>query len=224
MLVDEGPPEAAWPPAAPARRSRTLASWCSRILSGTTSAAPPRARGEPGAVSSSTRASLRPIPRSGPRSRRRRERRVPVVTARPGSSTRSVGSGSACSGRTAPGLPARIRTTDAVVLLVSYGQTDVLLAADAESDVLLPLRLPPVEILKVSHHGSADACLPSLLEDLRPRIAVISVGAGNTYGHPTPETLAALGRAGPGRLPDGRDGAVTDRVGRASTSRVATEH
>ena len=78
----------------------------------------------------------------------------------------------------------------------------------------------PVEILKVSHHGSADAGLPALLEDLRPRIAVISVGAGNTYGHPTPETLAALACvARAGRLPNGRGRRRDGRVGRAAHHR-----
>ncbi len=123
-----------------------------------------------------------------------------------------------------PGLPSDNPNDDATVLLVSYGQTDALFAADAESNVLLPLRLPSVEILKVSHHGSADAGLAELLEDLRPRIAVISVGADNTYGHPTAETLAAL-HASPGLAVyrTDEDGAVTvESDGRRIT--VATEH
>jgi competence protein ComEC len=109
-----------------------------------------------------------------------------------------------------PGVPSEDPNLRAVVCLVSYGEIDVLLGADAESPVLLPLRLPPVEILKVSHHGSADALLPSLLEEIRPRVAVISVGEDNSYGHPTPETLAAL-EASPGLAVyrTDRDGAVT---------------
>ena len=59
----------------------------------------------------------------------------------------------------------------------------------------LPLDPPPVEILKVAHHGSADEGLPELLERLRPKVAVISVGLGNDYGHPTPSTLWALEHA-----------------------------
>jgi competence protein ComEC len=69
---------------------------------------------------------------------------------------------------------------------------DALLTADAESPVTLPLRPPPAEVLKVAHHGSADAGLPALLDLVRPRVAVISVGTGNDYGHPAPSTLAAL--------------------------------
>lgn len=91
--------------------------------------------------------------------------------------------------------PADDPNDHATVLLASYGEADVLLPADAESNVTLPLGLPPVEVLKVGHHGSADTGLPELLARLRPRIAVISAGAGNEYGHPTPSTLAALAAA-----------------------------
>jgi competence protein ComEC len=94
-----------------------------------------------------------------------------------------------------PGPPGQDPNQHAVVTLASYGKTDVLLTADAESDVTLPLRLPPVEVLKVAHHGSADSGLPSLLDRLRPQVAVVSVGARNDYGHPTASTLAALAAA-----------------------------
>jgi competence protein ComEC len=83
----------------------------------------------------------------------------------------------------------------AIVLLVSYGNVDALFTADAESNVTAPLRPPPVEILKVAHHGSADPGLPALLRTLQPRVAVISVGAHNDYGHPTPPTMDALDRS-----------------------------
>jgi competence protein ComEC len=58
--------------------------------------------------------------------------------------------------------------------------------------VLAPLDLGSVDVLKVSHHGSADDGLPALLERLRPRVALIEVGRHNTYGHPAPATLRAL--------------------------------
>ncbi len=94
-----------------------------------------------------------------------------------------------------PGLPSEDPNQHAVVALASYGATDVLLTADAESDVTSRLPLRPVEVLKVAHHGSEDPGLPDLLRVLRPRIAVISVGAHNDYDHPRPETLAALAAA-----------------------------
>ena len=91
-----------------------------------------------------------------------------------------------------PGLPSEDPNQHAVVALASFGSTDVLLTADAESDVTSRLPLRPIEVLKVAHHGSEDPGLPDLLRVLRPEIAVISVGVNNDYDHPRPETLAAL--------------------------------
>lgn len=82
----------------------------------------------------------------------------------------------------------------ALVAVVSAGELDVLLSADAESPALLPLALPRVDAIKVPHHGSADPGLPDLLRRLRPRVAGIEVGP-NTYGHPAPATLRALREA-----------------------------
>jgi competence protein ComEC len=95
------------------------------------------------------------------------------------------------------GAPGEDPNFNAVVLVASYLATDVFLSADAESDVTAKLPLPPVEIMKVAHHGSEDPGLADELTTLRPRIAVISCGRNNDYGHPRPETLAALaGEAG----------------------------
>lgn len=80
----------------------------------------------------------------------------------------------------------------ATVLLASYRGFDALLPADAESNVTLGLDLPPVELYKVAHHGSADPGVDDLLTRIRPRIAVISVGSGNDYGHPAPSLLREL--------------------------------
>ena len=80
----------------------------------------------------------------------------------------------------------------ATVLLASFGEVDVLLTADAESEVTRRIELGPVEVLKVAHHGSADPGLDEQLRVLRPRVAVISAGRNNDYGHPRDETLAAL--------------------------------
>jgi competence protein ComEC len=107
-----------------------------------------------------------------------------------------------------PGPPGDDPNNHAVVILASYGEVDALMTADAESNVTGPLRVPPVEILKVAHHGSGDPGLPSLLDRIRPRIADISVGDHNDYGHPHPETLAALEAA------PGLDLYRTDRDGR----------
>jgi len=78
------------------------------------------------------------------------------------------------------------------VLLATYGAVDLLLTGDSESEVTRSLPLRAVEVLKVAHHGSSDDGLADELRILRPRIAVISVGDHNDYGHPRPDTIAAL--------------------------------
>jgi competence protein ComEC len=93
------------------------------------------------------------------------------------------------------------------VLHLSYGEFDALLPADAESNVTLPLA-EPAELYKVAHHGSRDPGADDLLDRLRPAAAVISVGEGNEYGHPTASLLGAL------RAVDGLDVFRTDRDGR----------
>ncbi len=50
-------------------------------------------------------------------------------------------------------------------------------------------------VLKVTHHGSNISSTPLFLGRFPPEIAVIQVGADNSYGHPTPETLDRLSRA-----------------------------
>ena len=96
----------------------------------------------------------------------------------------------------------------AVAALVSSGAFDLFLSADAESEALLPLDLPDVEAMKVSHNGSSDQGLPEVLERLRPQIAGIEVGV-NTYGHPAPSTLAALKHVGVPTYRTDHDGTVT---------------
>jgi len=69
-------------------------------------------------------------------------------------------------------------------------------------------------VLKVAHHGSEDAGLDSLLTATSPDVAVISVGAGNSYGHPAPETLSSLSEKGIGVARTDDAGEVVIEVGR----------
>jgi competence protein ComEC len=82
----------------------------------------------------------------------------------------------------------------AMVTHVRLKAFDLLLPADAESNVTGGLDLPAMDALKVAHHGSEDEGLSAQLEQIRPSFAAIEVGAGNSYGHPRPSTLAALRR------------------------------
>ena len=64
-----------------------------------------------------------------------------------------------------------------------------------------------VNVLKVPHHGSRYQNLP-FLQSLGARLAVISVGLHNDYGHPAPETVAGLEATGERVLRTDRDGSV----------------
>jgi competence protein ComEC len=121
-----------------------------------------------------------------------RERRVPIDVARADAEFRVGGLVLRVLWPPDPGLPSEDPNLNAVVLVASFGEIDVFLPADAESDVTAELDLEAFEILKVAHHGSEDPGLAEELRVLRPRIAVISAGRDNDYGHPRPETLAAL--------------------------------
>ena len=99
-----------------------------------------------------------------------------------------------------------------VVLLGEANGRRFLLAGDVEEGVdpaLLERGLPRVDLLKVAHHGSRTATTQAFLDAVRPRVAVASAGAGNTYGHPAPATLARLRAAGARTLRTDQDGSVT---------------
>jgi len=192
VLVDEGPPEA--------NVAGQLASMGVRSLSAIVLTHPQRDHvGGAAEVIRRIRVSevLDPsLAASGPDSREAlaaaRERHVPVRTLRSGMSFRSGGLLLDVLWPEDAGTPSEDPNQNAVVLIASYGDTDVYLSADAESDVTARLPLRAVEIMKVAHHGSEDAGLADELRTLRPRIAVISCGLHNDYGHPRPDTLAAL--------------------------------
>lgn len=101
----------------------------------------------------------------------------------------------------------------AVVAVARWGQFSMLLTADAEAEAV-PIEAPPVDVLKVAHHGSEDAGLASLLDRTAPRLAVISVGEDNPFGHPTAATLATLAGHGIPTLRTDLAGTIVLDVGR----------
>ena len=111
--------------------------------------------------------------------------------------------------------------TECLVLLVRWRHFEMLLTADAEAEAV-PMDPGPLDVLKVSHHGSADAGLAGLLDRTAPRLAVISVGEHNPFGHPDPSTLATLGEHHVPVLRTDLEGAVSVEVG-AGGVRVETE-
>ncbi len=78
-----------------------------------------------------------------------------------------------------------------LVLIAEWRHFSILLQGDAEAEAA-PIDPGPIDVLKVAHHGSDDAGLDALLDHSAPKLAVISVGEDNPYGHPTPETISTL--------------------------------
>ncbi|MFD4760211.1 ComEC/Rec2 family competence protein [Streptomyces sp. NPDC058439] len=99
-----------------------------------------------------------------------------------------------------------------VTLYVRTGGLSLLLLGDLEPPAQRGLlrrypALPPVDVLKVAHHGSAHQD-PALLHTARPRLALVSVGRDNPYGHPAPRTVDALRAGGAVVLRTDTDGAI----------------
>jgi competence protein ComEC len=100
---------------------------------------------------------------------------------------------------------------NSTVLLATTHGVRVLLLGDAETEeqALVRAAYPGLaaEVLKVAHHGSSYQDV-SLLDEVRPTIALVSVGAGNDYGHPNVSLLDHLRRNGSRVLRTDLDGAI----------------
>jgi competence protein ComEC len=104
-----------------------------------------------------------------------------------------------------------------VVLRVRYGAVRFLLVGDAEREEerwlldrdSVALR---AEVLKVGHHGSVTSTTGRFLRAVRPQVALVSVGAGNAYRHPSPDVIAALAACGATVLRTDRHGVVVVRT------------
>jgi competence protein ComEC len=96
--------------------------------------------------------------------------------------------------------PALGLNDNSLTLRLVFGRRSFLLTGDLERDSERLLveagRIQPADVLKVAHHGSKTSTSPSFLAAVRPSLAVISSGAGNGYGHPSPLVIARLRKAG----------------------------
>jgi competence protein ComEC len=101
---------------------------------------------------------------------------------------------------------------DSMVMRVSYGNSSVLLEGDAEKEEerhVASLHHPTANLIKIGHHGSANATTPELLAAAKPQFAIISVGSGNSFGLPRSEILGRLADARARVYRTDLDGAVT---------------
>lgn len=91
------------------------------------------------------------------------------------------------------------QNNDSLVMRIGFRDSAVLLEGDAEKQVerrIAALHHPSANLLKVGHHGSANATTAELMDCVRPQVAVISVGSGNSFGLPRIETLSRLAESG----------------------------
>jgi competence protein ComEC len=106
------------------------------------------------------------------------------------------------------------KNDDSLVLKLRYENEAVLLPGDAEKEAEREMLSQntedelQAEVLKIGHHGSKNSTTPEFLASVKPRLAIISVGEDNPYGHPNAELLERLANANVRVLRTDRDGAV----------------
>ena len=106
------------------------------------------------------------------------------------------------------------KNNDSLVLRLHYGNRNVLLPGDAEKESERAILAENgadglrADVVKIGHHGSKNSTTTELLAAMQPRVGIISAGENNPYGHPSPELLDRLERAGVRVLRTDRDGAV----------------
>jgi competence protein ComEC len=105
--------------------------------------------------------------------------------------------------------PWSTRNDDSVVLDVSLGAVHFLLAGDIEEGAESGLAPSPAAVLKVPHHGSKSSSSPGFLAALGPRLAIVSAGYHNRFGHPHPAVVDRIRAAGIRLYRTDRDGSVT---------------
>jgi competence protein ComEC len=88
---------------------------------------------------------------------------------------------------------------DSLVMRIQYGKSSVLLEGDAEApserEMLTHGRVAAVTLLKIGHHGSRTSTTQEFLDAAAPKDAVVSVGRGNTFGHPRYEVIERIAGA-----------------------------
>lgn len=107
------------------------------------------------------------------------------------------------------------------VYYLTYEDFSMLLTGDVEEEGEMQLveelrrrHIESVDVLKVAHHGSRYSTREYFLEQIKPKVALISCGEDNSYGHPHEETLERLGEVGCRVLTTPEHGAIVIEIGK----------
>jgi beta-lactamase superfamily II metal-dependent hydrolase len=109
----------------------------------------------------------------------------------------------------------RDENDNSIGIRVEYGTFSVLLTGDSEAEEraywerVAPQLVRDCTVLKLAYHGSRNGTDARWLGLVRPQLAVASLGLGNEFGHPHPETLSLLARFRVPLLRTDRDGTVS---------------
>jgi len=120
-----------------------------------------------------------------------------------------------------------VRNDDSIVLELLWRDVSIVLTGDIGREVeqeIAPLfAASPLRVVKVPHHGSLTSSSRAFVRTLAPRVAVVSVGRSNRFGHPAPEVTDRYREVGAQIFRTDQDGAVTiDTDGRSLDVRTFT--
>jgi competence protein ComEC len=107
----------------------------------------------------------------------------------------------------------QVRNDDSIVIELRWKSVSVVLTGDigkeTEETIGSHFQPAPIRVLKIPHHGSLSSSTAEFIRALSPRIAVVSTGRANTFGHPAPAVLSRYQDAGAEIFRTDQDGAVT---------------